>query len=341
MSDLIVEVRGLTVRAREGHGRRAIVHDILTDVTVEVPRGTSIGIVGESGSGKSTLIRAVMDLLPPTMQRVSGRYLLDGEEQWATRRARSQLGSTIAYIPQDPLSALNPVLPIFDQVTEVVRLHSDRPLRTLRESLRGYFWRIAPGGAEQQAAELLARVGIPDPATKVRQYPHEFSGGMRQRVMIASALAGRPAVLLADEPTTALDASVERRILDLINDTKAANDLSLVLVSHDLNVVAWMCDYAYVFYRGRVVEEGPVENLFRRPRHPYTRALVSATPGRAETGAVSALDIGPADADAEERGCLYRSRCPLADAECAITIPSLRPVGQGSVACLRAEEAGR
>lgn len=341
MSEFALEVRNLTVQAREGHGKRAIVHDILADVSVRVRTGGAVGIVGESGSGKSTLIRAVMDLLPPAMQRTSGEYRLDGDELWARGRARSALGARVAYIPQDPLSALNPVLPIFDQVTEVIRLHSNRPLRALRESLRGYFWRVAPRRAELQATALLDRVGIPEPASRVRQFPHEFSGGMRQRVMIASALAGEPAVLLADEPTTALDASVERRILDLIAEIKAARHLSLVLVSHDLNVVAWMCEYAYVFYRGRIVEEGPVERLFRSPRHPYTRALVSATPGRVihddglgPSVEVTGTDVANTLGGAASSGCAYRNRCSSAEADCAIGIPPLRRDADGAYACL-------
>ncbi len=341
-----IELTHLTVDASEGRGRAATRHGILADVSIHLPKGGAVGIVGESGSGKSTLVRAMMDLLPATMTRTQGTYLLDGQERWIGRadERREMLGSVIGYIPQDPLSSLHPALPIFDQVTEVVRLHSGRRFRYFLECLRGYFWRVRPAATEAQAAQMLRQVGIDGPESKVRQFPHEFSGGMRQRVLIASALAGQPSILFADEPTTALDASVERRILDLINDIRVERGLSVVLVSHDLNVVSWMCDYAYVLYRGHVVEEGPVEDLFRRPRHPYTQALVNATPGQLAThdeltspdepdevaGQVSAA------ADPYTTGCVYRHRCPWADQACAAAQPALLPIPQrpGAAACV-------
>lgn len=344
----VVDVSHLTVEAYEGRGKTRITHRILSDVSIQLPAGGAVGIVGESGSGKSTLIRAILDLLPPAMTRTCGSFTIDGVAGWTGRErdTRSILGATIGYIPQDPLSALHPALPIFDQVTEVVRLHSGRRLRYLRECLRGYFWRVRSRGAAEQAAQLLSQVGVPDAEAKVRQFPHEFSGGMRQRVMIASALAGRPSVLLADEPTTALDASVERRILDLIGDIKTARGLSILLVSHDLNVVSWMCDYAYVLYRGHVVEEGRVEDLFRTPRHPYTRALVMATPGQsqdADDPATASSDSGVATADALATGCVYRHRCPRADALCAEGQPPLvrdEETRRGAVACVHPLDGG-
>jgi glutathione transport system ATP-binding protein len=292
------------------------------DLSLTVPRGGSVGLVGESGSGKTMTALAVLGLTPSNARVQAERLRFEGEDLTALgggdlRRLR---GARIGYIPQDPLSALNPVLTVGDQITEVERMHPERgrPPR-LREVLRGYGINARRRATVDRAAALLESVQIPDARTRARQYPHEFSGGMRQRAIIASALARSPSLIVADEPTTALDATVEKQVLDLLAELRRERDLAMLLVSHDLNVVSWHCDRVYVMHGGRLLEEGPTEAIFRRPRQPYTAALLAATPDlrrpprareKAQPRTVPASD-----------GCPFAARCPQALPVCSQRFP--------------------
>jgi oligopeptide/dipeptide ABC transporter ATP-binding protein len=276
----------------------------VSDVSFELREGERIGLVGESGCGKTTTILAVMGLLPPTAS-VGGRVLLDGndilvsgEDSVSPHRWRD-----IAMVFQGAMNAFNPVKRIGDQIVEPMELHGIAEGRT----------------AHRQAGQLLELVGIP--ANRARRYPHEFSGGMRQRAAIAMALACKPRVLLADEPTTALDVMVQAQILDLLVGLTTDLGLALVLVTHDLPVVAQVCERAAVMYAGRIVEAGPIDVLYHDPRHPYTRLLFAATPDLGGEGAVVSIPGAPPRLDQELPGCPFTPRCDRAFDPCASVKP--------------------
>ncbi|NNE52258.1 MAG: ABC transporter ATP-binding protein [Sulfitobacter sp.] len=252
-----LSIRNLTVRLKSGV-------TILRSVSLDVAQGQVHGLVGESGAGKSMIGKAVLGTLPRALQVTGGEIWLDGENLLAlphdTRRKR--IGATAALIPQDPLTALNPSKRIGPQIT-----------RRLVDILA---W--TRSDAEARALELLGEVQIPDPARVMRSYPHELSGGMRQRILIASAFAAEPKLIIADEPTTALDVTVQKQILRLIADMQVRHGTSLLFVTHDLGVVSKVCDTLSVLYAGKVVEEARMHRFFMRPIHPYSRALLAATP---------------------------------------------------------------
>ena len=237
------------------------------DVSFEVREGETLGLVGESGSGKSVTALSIMRLIQPPGRiaggtvAFKGRQLLDLPE----REMRAVRGAEIAIIFQEPMTALNPVFTIGDQIRETLAVHG----------------RASGREAHTQAIALLESVRIPDAAARVNDYPHQLSGGMRQRVLIALALACRPSLIIADEPTTALDVTIQAEILDLLRDMKAAYHLSMLLITHDLGVIAQTADRVAVMYGGRLVEQAPVRDLFHRPQHPYTRALLASIPGAA------------------------------------------------------------
>jgi peptide/nickel transport system ATP-binding protein len=281
-------------------------------VSFGVDRGQRLGLVGESGCGKTTALLALMGLLPPTAS-VAGRVLLDGEDVLARgdESVSPHRWRDVAMVFQGAMNAFNPVRRIGAQLVEPMELHE-----------------VAEGAAaRRRAAELLERVGIA--AARASSYPHEFSGGMRQRAAIAMALACDPRVLLADEPTTALDVMVQAQILDLLVALSSDLGLALVLVTHDLPVVAQTCDEAAVMYAGQIVEAGPVDALYHEPRHPYTRMLFGATPDLDDAGGVVSIPGAPPRLDRPIAGCPFRPRCDSAFEPCVRVNPSLMPVGDG------------
>jgi len=294
-------------------------------VDFRLEAGKVLGIVGESGSGKSVAMMALLQLLSQ-QATVQGSALFKGQDLigMVPRDIRRIRGRDIGCIFQDPLSAFNPVLTIGAQIVEAIRLH-DR--------------QISRRDARARAVELLASVSIPEPEQRAQQYPHEFSGGMRQRAMIAMALANDPALLIADEPTTALDVTVQAQILDLLRQLAQDRGIGMVLITHDLGVVAGMADDIAVMYGGRVVETGTAEDVFYRTAHPYTRGLIAAMPKLDRIDEVlTPIEGTPPSIYARPSGCSFAPRCDMAQPECTKTDPALRQVGPTHTACLRAEE---
>jgi oligopeptide/dipeptide ABC transporter ATP-binding protein len=309
-------VRDLTVRFRTG---RSVVHAV-NGVSFSVDRGRTIAIVGESGSGKSVTCLSVLGLLPNSAE-VAGSVELDGRDllTLAEAEVRKVRGRDIGLVYQDPMAALNPVRTVGAQVCEPLRLHLGMSRRA----------------ASARAAELLATVGIPSPHRQLRSYPHEFSGGMRQRVVIAMAIACQPKVLLADEPTTALDVSIQAQILELLKTLTTELELSLVLVSHDMSVVAGLADEILVMYGGFIAEQGDALQVFEHPAHPYTRGLLTSIPDVAPDPDAPLLGIPgqPPDMRTIPEGCVFRARCPHAFGKC-VHRPPLDALGPDhSAAC--------
>ncbi len=315
----LLEVEDLHVWFDLPHGRE--LHAV-QGVSFGVDRGERLGLVGESGSGKTTTILALMGLLPPTAS-VAGRVLLDGEDVLARgeRTVAPHRWRDVAMVFQGAMNAFNPVRRIGEQLVEPMELHG-----------------VASGAeAERRAGELLERVGIA--AARAKSYPHEFSGGMRQRAAIAMALACGPKLLLADEPTTALDVMVQAQILELLIALADDFGLALVLVTHDLPVVAQTCTAAAVMYAGEIVETGPMDALYHEPRHPYTRLLFAATPDLESRDVVVSIPGMPPRLDEEIVGCPFRPRCDRAVERCDAEAPLLRRVGEAHrAACHAADE---
>jgi glutathione transport system ATP-binding protein len=291
-------------------------------VDVTVGPGEMLGVVGESGSGKSVTFLAAMGLLPKSA-KIEGSVKVHGQELvgMSNNDMRKQRGKRISMIFQDPLSALNPTHRIGHQISEMVRSHTD----------------LTKTQAWDRAIELLDEVGIPQPRTRVSQYPHEFSGGMRQRVMIAIAIANDPDVLIADEPTTALDVTVQAQILDVIQNIQHNFRASVVFITHDLGVVARIADRVQVMYAGRTVERGDVESIFRNPTHPDTRGLLASLPALGRER-LTPIPGAPPNMLRPPSGCAFRPRCPYAEDICAGEIPELHMLLGLETACVRAEE---
>jgi len=286
----------------------------LDGVTFDIERGTTLGLVGESGCGKSATALSIMQLLPRHSGRIkSGEIRYDGVNLMDLEAAemRKIRGKKISMIFQDPMTSLNPVLRVGDQIMEAILLHEP----------------VSKAAARERAIEMLSLVGIPDPSIRIDNHPFQMSGGMRQRVMIALALACRPDVLLADEPTTALDVTVQAQILDLIAGLQAKLAMGILLITHDLGVVAQYTDHVAVMYGGRIVERARTRDLFKAPRHPYTRGLMASIPGQqARKTQINAIPGTVPSALNWPSGCRYRSRCPLQEAKCAKLSPPLSEI---------------
>jgi peptide/nickel transport system ATP-binding protein len=308
VSDVILEVDELRCVLPTPDGDVALVDG--ASFTLE--RGEALGVAGESGSGKTMLVRTLMGI-GPSRAVVSGRVVLDGADllTMPKRERRHRLGRSIGIVFQNPMTALNPVVPIGRQITEGMRLH-----HSLRRA-----------EAQRRAAELLALVGISEPAKRLHQYPHQLSGGMQQRVGIAAALACEPDVLIADEATTALDVTIQKQILDLLTRLQRERSLSMIVISHDLGVIAGRTDRLAVMYGGQFVEQGPTTTVFERRRHRYTAALLDADPRHAQEPhsrlrAIPGLPPHPSEADT---GCRFAPRCAHATDECRNGPVALQP----------------
>jgi oligopeptide/dipeptide ABC transporter ATP-binding protein len=311
----LLELEDLRVSARS----REIVHG----VDLAVPAGQTVGVVGESGSGKSLTMLALMGLLSPPLRVTGGRVRLAGRELTGLpeREMRGIRGSELAMIYQDPMTSLNPLMRVGDQVIEAMTAHD-----------------VPKPEATRRMLELLARVGIPEPRRTARAYPHEFSGGMRQRVMIACALAMRPRLLIADEPTTALDVTIQQQILALVDELRRELGMTTIWVTHDLGVVARLVDRVAVMYAGYVVEDAPVRQVFAAPQHPYTARLLAALPDLTDDTRPPLAQIpGRPPTPGQVSDCPFRPRCAQARDVCATRPPlSPRTVGRdtaGRVAC--------
>jgi len=324
--EALLEVQGLRTWFHTDEG----VAKAVDGVTYTVKKGETLGVVGESGCGKSVTALSVMQLLPmPPGNFEGGQILFRGQDLLTMTDAemREIRGNEIAMIFQEPMSALNPVFTVGDQIMETVMLH--RGLE--REAARAH------------AVEMLRKVGIPSPEQRVDEYPHQLSGGMRQRVMIAIAMSCDPALLIADEPTTALDVTIQAQILDLMRELQDAEGMSMLLITHDLAVVAETAHHVAVMYAGKVVEYSPVEELFANPRHPYTIGLFRSLPDLAGEG--ERLETIPGIVPSAYNfpsGCRFRTRCPIATDRCASEEPALLNLEAGkehTVACHHLEEA--
>jgi peptide/nickel transport system ATP-binding protein len=315
----LLEVRGLRAVFMTATGEIPAVDGIDFDIA----KGESVGVVGESGCGKSATALSIMGLLPKPAGRVAaGSIRFAGRElrTLAPSEMRALRGSEIAMVFQEPMTSLNPVFTVGSQIAEAVRIH--------RRSTRREAW--------AHAVRMLELVEIPDPAERAHDYPHQLSGGMRQRVMIAMALACDPRLLIADEPTTALDVTIQAQVLELIDSLRARLGMALLLITHDLGVVAERCDRILVMYAGRVVESGPVREVLEGPCHPYTRGLLASQPEFAVEGRrLRAIPGNVPRPGAFPHGCRFRDRCDLAEARCAQADPSLVAVGgDHAAACL-------
>ncbi|MFF2846291.1 ABC transporter ATP-binding protein [Streptomyces sp. NPDC058001] len=318
MSRPVLEVREL--RAHIGTPRGTV--RAVDGVSLTVGHAQALGVVGESGSGKSVMARAVMGLLPPTAAS-SGAVLFQGRDLLTlSRKERAQVwGKQIAMVFQDPGRSLNPVVRVERQLTEGMRKQLG----------------VGRSEARTRALDLLREVGVPDPERRLRAYPHELSGGMRQRVMIATALACEPDLLIADEPTTALDVTVQRQILDLLRRVQRDRGMSLVLISHDLAVVAGRTDRVAVMYAGRLAETGATRSVFDAPRHRYTRALLESTPtlGHERHTPLRLIPGALPDPTRPPEGCRFAPRCAYAAVDCGRLAPQLSPAGPDHhVACV-------
>ncbi|WP_433077069.1 ABC transporter ATP-binding protein [Dactylosporangium sp. CA-052675] len=311
---VLLRIENLSV---DFHTDDAVVHAV-DGVDLEVHEGEIVAVVGESGSGKTVTAMSVLRLLREPPARVSADTLaFRGQDLrgLSPRQLRAIRGGPVGMIFQDPMTALNPVLSIGEQIAEAVLLHQDR-----RDGR----------AARARAVQLLALVGVPDAAHRARQYPHEFSGGMRQRAMIAMAIANDPDLIIADEPTTALDVTIQAQVLQLLRKAQRETGAATILITHDLGVVAELADRVVVMYAGRVVETAEVHALFGRPRHPYTLGLLASLPRMdTETDRLDPIPGNPPNMAAPPPGCPFHPRCPLARDVCRTERPALLDLGDG------------
>jgi len=317
MSDYLLEVRDLNTSFFTDNGEVKAVNGI--SFTLE--RGKTLGIVGESGSGKSVTAYSIMQILSDTGRITSGSVLYKGDDitKWSKSKMQSFRGKHCSIIFQDPMTSLNPVFTVGNQLEEAILLHTDKSKREARD----------------RAVEMLELVGVNEPAKRVRQYPHELSGGMRQRVMIAMALACEPDILIADEPTTALDVTIQAQILELMQDLQKKLGMAIILVTHDLGVIAELCDEIVVMYGGRICERGSVDDIFYNPKHEYTSGLLRSIPdvtGRRER--LVPIAGTPINLLNLPKGCAFSSRCDKAMKICLEEVPVEFELNPGhSAAC--------
>jgi oligopeptide/dipeptide ABC transporter ATP-binding protein len=319
MTAALLRIEGLHVGFRVGDTIRNVVRGV--DLCVDA--GEVVGLVGESGSGKSITALSVMRLLPPGASIISGRISFRGQDMIDLRHAEMNRlrGGAIGMIFQDPLSALNPAIPIGRQLTDAIGAHQPLGRRAARD----------------RAEELLGLVGIPFPKERLRAYPHELSGGMRQRVMIALAVSSNPSLLIADEPTTALDVTVQAQVMDLIDRIRREFGIAVLFISHNLELVAEIADRVTVMYAGRAVESGDVDELFASPIHPYTRQLLRCIPRLDGTqGPMATIPGLPPRVATLPPGCPFAPRCELAEKRCGIEEPPMRWRGPHMAACFQA-----
>jgi oligopeptide/dipeptide ABC transporter ATP-binding protein len=317
-TEAVLQVEGLTLDLSGDLAQPGLVHDVSFAVTA----GASVALIGESGCGKTMTAMAVLGLLPATVRVGAGSVRLDGRELLGlpAREISAVRGGAVGAVFQDPMSSLDPTMTIGDQIAEPRMLHLRERRATAREHARA----------------LLDLVGIPDAARRVDSYPHELSGGMQQRVMIASAIACEPRLLIADEPTTALDVTIQEEILELLEDLRAQTGMAVLLVTHDLGVVADVCEQVVVMYAGHVVERAEAGELFAAPRHPYTQALLRSMPGSRAPRTL--LDVIPGrvpPAGAIPDGCRFRLRCGFAVPECAAAPAEAAVADRHTTRCLR------
>jgi oligopeptide/dipeptide ABC transporter ATP-binding protein len=316
----LLSIRDLHIGIKRRHGA----DEIVRGVSIDVEKGEKLGIVGESGSGKTLTMLAVLRLLAsPPLSVLSGEILLDGEDLATLddKRLRAVRGGEVAMVYQDPMSSLNPLLRIGRQIEETLRAHG-----------------VNAETAKARTTEVLLQVGLADPERVRLSFPHQLSGGMIQRVMIAMALSTSPRVLIADEPTTALDVTIQRQILELVTSLQAETGMAVLWVTHDLGVVASLVDHVVVMYAGRIVESATTVQLFERPTHPYSKALLESLPGPETEHRTALHQIGgtPPDPTQLTAGCPFRFRCPYVIAKCSEEEPPLIDRGDGSkAACWR------
>jgi len=297
----LLELKNYSTHYVSARGTRVV--KAVDTVSLVLNSGETLGIVGESGSGKTTLALSILRLLPMAARKTDGEILFEGEDllKKSTEEMRQIRGKRIAMILQDPMASLNPLFTIGDQVSEPLRVHEGTPRRT----------------AWQKATALLKAVRITAPETRVREYPHQMSGGMRQRIVGAMGIACEPRLLIADEPTTSLDLTIQAQYLALLRDLQREHGLALIFITHNLGIVAKMCDRVAVMYAGRLVEFGPVRKIFDQPRHPYTRALLQSIPRFADSrNRLTAIGGQPPDLSAPPLGCAFHPRCPDAIDRC-------------------------
>ena len=297
----LLEVKELSTHFVSAAGTRVV--RAVNDVSFTLHAGETLGIVGESGSGKSTLALTILRILPPAARIVQGQINFEGENLLDKSNSEMQhiRGKRIAMILQDPMASLNPLFTIGDQVAEPMRVHEH----------------MGRGGAWARAKELLGAVRISAPETRVGEYPHQMSGGMRQRIVGAIAISCEPALLIADEPTTSLDLTIQAQYLSLLSDLQKRYHLALIFITHNLGIVAKMCDKVAVMYAGRMVESGPVRQIFNRPAHPYTEALLRSIPRLTDRRErLTAIEGQPPDMTSPPSGCAFHPRCPKAIERC-------------------------
>jgi oligopeptide/dipeptide ABC transporter ATP-binding protein len=319
----LLELDRLSTHYVSSQGTRVV--RAVDEVSLRVEAGETLGIVGESGSGKSTLALTLLRVLPPAARIVGGRMLLDGEDlvQKSDAEMREIRGKKIAMILQDPMASLNPLFTIGNQVAEPVQVHEGASRRS----------------AWNRARELLKAVRIPSPETRVRQYPHEMSGGMRQRIVGAIGISCEPRLLIADEPTTSLDLTIQAQYLNLLRELQRQHNLALIFITHNLGIVAKMCDQLAVMYAGRVVESGPVSRVFNAPVHPYTKALLNSIPRMGDPDQrLTAIDGQPPNLASLPPGCAFAPRCTSIMARCRDAAPPAFTPEEGRIArCWLAE----
>ena len=324
MDDTLIQVKNLQISFKYD----GVMTPVIRGVSFDIKRGETLGMVGESGSGKSVTSREIMRLIATPPARIdSGEILFEGRDilKMSDDELRSIRGNRISMIFQEPMTSLNPVYTCGDQIMEVIRLHKG----------------VSKKEARQMAIEMLREVGVQSPETRVDCYPHELSGGMRQRVMIAMALSCSPALLIADEPTTALDPTIQAQILQLIKDMKKKLNMSVLFITHDLGVVAQNCDRVVVMYAGKIVEVAEVCELFDHPAHPYTQGLIMSIPKMSsDVEELYSIDGSIPSFGSLPGGCTFGPRCPYFTEECTKSEPVLKDIGGGHLCACHRRSSG-